>query len=556
MSLSPNEKPTGTASPPEEARETMNRKPVLYRDAGSVLTLKSTEFQEKLLCDGIVFNPGDACAYSCEFCYVKGMMWQTDHEIVKRYNKEAGQNLDFHEVVIRRRPLLEILSAQLLRKGKARFSDLNDNRVVFGSTTVDVAANMVLLKETASACNLIFEHTNWQVRLLSKSNLLHLLVKDLHIPAKHHSRLILGYSTGTLDDRVAKAIESGTPFVTKRLQGLHWLQDRGLRTFGMICPSLPQDDYDKFSREICQAIRVDRCEHVWAEVINVRGKSLTKTIAGLQREGLGHEAKALAEVSASKSDAWEKYARQTFLAHTKNVPASKLRFLQYIDEHSRAWWTQQRAHGGILLGAVAKGHKLTTNETSTAAVASLPLSEKDEQFKTEREAIVTAGVKASIAAAKALHEIFNYKSGILWKRQHPSFADYCRDRWDYGKAHSYRLVECGDFITELEKQSPIGDCLPKNESQVRPLLAFPREVRVGVWNSVVATIEPDKLTAKLIAAKAGEHAEAKKITRSSTPGSRRPKVDAAFARLRATAKGHRNSRKILSLLEEVESLMA
>lgn len=533
----------------------MNKKPVLYRDAGTVLALKSTEFQEKLLCDGIVFNPGDACAYSCEFCYVKGMMWQTDHEIVKRHNKQAGQNLDFHEVVIRRRPLMEILSGQLLLKGKSRFSDLDDTRVVFGSTTVDVAANMELLRETAAACNLIFEHTNWQVRLLSKSNLLHKLVADLLIPEKFHSRLILGYSTGTLNDRVAKAIESGTPLVTKRLQSLHWLQDRGLRTFGMICPSLPQDDYDQFSREICQAIRVEKCEHVWAEVINVRGKSLQKTIAGLQREGLVREAEALAEVSESKAETWENYARQTFLAHVKNIPPTKLRFLQYIDERSREWWSKQRPHGGVLVGKMAKTHKLTSKETSTATVGSLPLSESDEQFKSEREAIVTTGVKASIAAAKALNEIFTYKRGILWKRDYPSFSDYCREQWDYGKAHSYRLVECGDFIIELERQSPIGDCLPKNESQVRPLLAFPREARVGVWNAVVATIEPDKLTAKLIAAKASEHSEAKNITRASSAGPRRSKIDVALTRLRAATKGHRNSKKILSLLAEVESLM-
>lgn len=72
------------------------------------------------------------------------------------------------------------------------------------------------------------------------------------IPERHHQRLIFGFSTGTLDDRVAKAFEAGTALVSKRLESLHWLQDRGLRTFGMICPSLP---YDRFSREICDAIR-------------------------------------------------------------------------------------------------------------------------------------------------------------------------------------------------------------------------------------------------------------------------------------------------------------
>lgn len=44
----------------------------------------------------------------------------------------------------------------------------------------------------------------------------------------------------------------------------------GLRIFSMICPSLPQEDYRRFSEEACQSIRVDRCEHVWAEPIRPR----------------------------------------------------------------------------------------------------------------------------------------------------------------------------------------------------------------------------------------------------------------------------------------------
>jgi len=57
---------------------------------------------------------------------------------------------------------------------------------------------------------------------------------------------------------------------------LHWLQDNGYRTLVMLCPSLPQEDYDAFSRRISEAVRVDRCEHVWAEILNARGESMRK----------------------------------------------------------------------------------------------------------------------------------------------------------------------------------------------------------------------------------------------------------------------------------------
>lgn len=342
-------------------RFTMNGKPVLYRNAKTVLSVKKEEFQEKLLCDGLILNPGDACSYSCSFCYVCSMQRYLAPPILKEHEQRTGVSLRFSDAVIRRKNSVDILREQLLKpSGSWRYPDDHDNRVVFSSSTVDVAANMELLRETAELCNLILEHTSWQIRLLSKSHLLHKLIADGLIPERHHSRLIFGFSTGTLNDRVSKAIEKGTSLVSKRIESLHWLQDNGLRTFGMICPSLPQEDYRLFSRDACQAIRVERCEHVWAEPINVRGESLVKTLSALQAAGLDEEAGRLAAVSgAGHGKAWERYARKTFLAHARNIPAEKLRFLQYIDGKTASWWSGQRKHGAVLLGKTAKSLGLT-----------------------------------------------------------------------------------------------------------------------------------------------------------------------------------------------------
>ena len=102
--------------------------------------------------------------------------------------------------------------------------------------------------------------------------------------------MIYGVSTGTLDDNLARSFEQGTPLPSKRVASLHWLQNNGYRTFGMICPSLPQHEYDGFAREIRDAICAEKCEHVWAEVINVRGDSMTRTIAALRAGGNVREA--------------------------------------------------------------------------------------------------------------------------------------------------------------------------------------------------------------------------------------------------------------------------
>lgn len=347
---------------------TINNKPVIMRpNARTVLNLKSFKFAEKLLCDAITLNPGDACVYRCAFCYVGAQMIKVDKPYLESLNAErrarAESELGFEDVVIRRPDPVGLLRKQLFRKNSSpKFTDPDDNRVVYGSTLVDVAATMELLRETAALCNLILDNTAWQIRLLSKSNLLARLFKDNLIAEHHRQRMILGFSTGTLDDKLAASIECGTARVSKRIEALHWLQDEGYRTFGMVCPSLPQadDNYIRFSREICEAIRVDRCEHVWAEVINLRGKSLVSTLAGLHGAGFVDQAESLSAVmGAGKKAAWEQYARDTFLAHSRHVPADKLRYLQYVDDTTIDWWDKQRKHGAVLLGKAVERQNLT-----------------------------------------------------------------------------------------------------------------------------------------------------------------------------------------------------
>jgi len=237
--------------------------------------------------------------------------------------------------------------------------------VIYSSPLVDVAANMELVRETIEACRVILELTDWDIRLLSKSSLLPRVAQGLEVlapvgqwsgPDGWRERIIYGVSTGTLDDGLARCIEGGTALVSTRLEALHWLQDNGYRTFGMVCPSLPQGDrgayergaYERFAREMASAIRAERCEHVWAEVMNVRGESFTRTIAALVNSGFQQEALRLDQVMANRG-AWEEYARTTFWAHVGALPPGKLRFLQYVTGESRGWWEGQRDKGAVVL---------------------------------------------------------------------------------------------------------------------------------------------------------------------------------------------------------------
>lgn len=331
----------------------MGGKPVFSVPAKSVVNFKSA-FSHKQLCDGLTFTAGSACQYSCSFCYVEAMMQKNPHW---QAIKDQAPDGKFENVVIRREGAVEAVRKQITHaNGKPRFGDPTDRRVIYASPLVDVAANMELVRETVDICREILSLTHWQIRLLSKSSLLPKVAEAIAAEGRcWEDRMIFGVSTGTLNDGLARAFEKGTALVSKRITSLHWLQDNGFRTYGMICPSLPQSDYRKFAEDMSQAIRSERCETVWSESINVRGDSFTRTEQALSDAGFHDEARRLQVVSEDKAE-WEMYARDTFLAHAavyqgEQSPdgSPKLKHLQYVTRDSRQWWMDREDSGAVLL---------------------------------------------------------------------------------------------------------------------------------------------------------------------------------------------------------------
>jgi DNA repair photolyase len=346
-------------------RLVMHGKPVVLWPAQSVLNMRS-KFSHKLLCTGPTFNMGDACAYSCPYCYVEA----ATHGRFKAFLEKEG--LDFQGVVIRREKASHLLKWQLAALSKEQ---RDFPHMIYSSTTVDVAANIALVIETAVACRLILELTSWEIRLLSKSTMLPLLISL--IPKEFRSRLVCGVSTGTFDDALAQALETGTPLVSKRIESLHKLQDAGIRTFAMVCPSMPMSsvtDYEAFAKLAAKLLRYDNCEHVWAEVMNVRGENFTRTIKSLEDAKLTKVAKLLSSVSGVKvtplaRERWEEYARATFEAHATNDSTGMLRFLQYVDrDKDLPYWQAQEGNGAVILGtALPRAEKAAAKHQAAEA---------------------------------------------------------------------------------------------------------------------------------------------------------------------------------------------
>jgi hypothetical protein len=86
------------------------------------------------------------------------------------------------------------------------------------------------------------------------------------------------------------------------------------------------------------------------------------------------------------------------------------------------------------------------------------------------------------AVGKALGEIRDDRH--YHKLSFNSFESYLTHRWDIGRSHAYRLIEAALVIDNL---SPIGEQLPKNEAQVRPLTGLDVFSQRKLWRDFLKT---------------------------------------------------------------------
>lgn len=84
---------------------------------------------------------------------------------------------------------------------------------------------------------------------------------------------------------------------------------------------------------------------------------------------------------------------------------------------------------------------------------------------THLENIIAGNQNRFYEIGKALKEI---RDSHLYKLTlFETFEAYARARWDIGRSQAYRLINAYNVIGNL---SPIGDRLPGNETQTRPLV--------------------------------------------------------------------------------------
>jgi hypothetical protein len=109
----------------------------------------------------------------------------------------------------------------------------------------------------------------------------------------------------------------------------------------------------------------------------------------------------------------------------------------------------------------------------------------------------------------ALQEIRDQK---LYKHEHGTFEDFCKDEYGFERAHAYRLIGFAEVKSTIE-MSPMGDKIT-NERQARALTPVPEEKRVEVLEETAKTgpvtaqritetaakvVEPKTQSAKIVA---------------------------------------------------------
>jgi hypothetical protein len=153
----------------------------------------------------------------------------------------------------------------------------------------------------------------------------------------------------------------------------------------------------------------------------------------------------------------------------------------------------------------------TAEEETLRLFDDLTQSEDNERLRSLEE-VIERGLPAFVEVGKALLEIKNHK---LYQPQYRTFEQYCAEKWRIDQSYAYRLMDSAQTIENL-KISPIGELLPANEAQTRPLVRLPADKQRQAWSAAVKSTPTGKMpTARHVQAVVNRmRAEDRQIKRS------------------------------------------
>ena len=103
----------------------------------------------------------------------------------------------------------------------------------------------------------------------------------------------------------------------------------------------------------------------------------------------------------------------------------------------------------------------------------------DEEVK-ERHRLELKVERAFVEAGAALRQLRDKR---LYRSTHKNFEEYCRDRFNYQRFHSYQLIDAAGVVDNLSANG--GQIMPTSERQVRPLTKLKPDEQCEVWKQAV-----------------------------------------------------------------------
>jgi len=129
------------------------------------------------------------------------------------------------------------------------------------------------------------------------------------------------------------------------------------------------------------------------------------------------------------------------------------------------------------------------------------LARTEQDQLQQHEAVIERGLGTFVEVGTALAAI---RDARLYRAEHATFEDYCRERWGFSKSHANRLVESAEVVLAL---TPIGVTdMPviANEGQARAIAPVLKEHGPEVAVQVLREAATDTLTAASIVKVANE----------------------------------------------------
>ena len=97
------------------------------------------------------------------------------------------------------------------------------------------------------------------------------------------------------------------------------------------------------------------------------------------------------------------------------------------------------------------------------------------------EETIERGFETFVEVGQALTTIRDEK---LYREQHTTFDDYCKQRWNYTRGYVYRLMTAAETVKQIEANPAVSE-MPRNERQVRPLKKLHPDDRAEAWQEAV-----------------------------------------------------------------------